>query len=125
MLVQMKWANLISRFSLGRTWEEPGKSLGRTREEPGKNPGRAWEEPGKSLGRTWEEPGKEVILCPWYSYLPFPQVRSWLKGRAEEIIATRSDIGDTMESSQGLLEQHEKFEAKARVSGGGWSQLVT
>ena len=45
-----------------------------------------------------------------------PQVRSWLKLRAEETVSTRSDIGESMEMAQAVQEQHERFEAKTRVS---------
>ncbi len=67
--------------------------------------------PKSRLGNEPQEPGDELFpSC-------FPvQVRGWLKGRGEEFVMKTSDIGDSVETAQALEEQHEKFEAKARVS---------
>ena len=43
------------------------------------------------------------------------RVRFWLKSRAEDQLSSRCDIGAVVEEAQGLLEQHEKFEAKTMV----------
>ena len=43
------------------------------------------------------------------------KVRSWLKTRGEEVIASRSDIGTSSETAEAIADQHEKFEAKAKV----------
>lgn len=50
------------------------------------------------------------------------KVRFWLKSRAEEQLASRCDIGTRVEEAQGILDQHEKFEARARVRGRGTHQ---
>lgn len=43
------------------------------------------------------------------------KVRSWLKTRGEEVVATRSEIGTSTEAAKAIADQHEKFEAKAKV----------
>lgn len=43
------------------------------------------------------------------------KVRSWLKTRGEEVVATRSEIGTSTEAARAIADQHEKFEAKAKV----------
>ena len=48
------------------------------------------------------------------SLLPV-QVRGWLKARGEETLSSRNDIGEDLDSTQLIQEQHNKFEAKAKV----------
>ncbi len=43
-------------------------------------------------------------------------MRFWLKSRGEEQLSSRCDVGTSPEAVKGLLEQHDKFEAKAKVS---------
>ena len=43
------------------------------------------------------------------------RVFEWLKTRGEEVVASRSDIGTSSETAVDIADQHEKFEAKAKV----------
>ena len=69
--------------------------------------------------RVFEKSLIKVCVCGISGcvlYWPHPmQVRFWLKSRGEEHLCSRCDIGTTPTAVQGLLEQHDKFEAKAKV----------
>ena len=70
------------------------------------------------LDDLWRE--RKVVLEQIMEHRVFEKliikVRSWLKTRGEEVIASRSEIGTSSETAKVIADQHEKFEAKAKVS---------
>ncbi|CAI8027448.1 Kalirin, partial [Geodia barretti] len=51
------------------------------------------------------------------------KVRGWLKARGEETLSSRNDIGEDLDSTQLIQEQHNKFEAKAKSMYNNLTQL--
>lgn len=69
------------------------------------------------LDSLWRE--RKTVLEQLMEHRVFEKliikVRSWLKTRGEEVMASRSDIGTSSETAMAVADQHEKFETKARV----------
>ena len=69
------------------------------------------------LDDLWRE--RKVVLEQLMDHKVFEKliakVHSWLKTRGEEVLASRSDIGTSSETAVAVADQHDKFEAKAKV----------
>ena len=73
-----------------------------------------WKERKNSLEQSIQLQGFEKSV---------QKVRGWLRTRGDDMLAVQTDIGMSIESVQSLLDQHEKVEAKARVSGWGQEEM--